>query len=142
MHTVRARVNMCDTDPAALLRAQNMCVYVTTHLIHPHHGSGAVIVASRKSKTVIESRNAGIETCCLVERRAPSGKRGAESSGRRWCQDCQDRERSSRTVTADRARKQTWATSVDTRVEHGGYVDSRGADDNGHPAVERATSAI
>ena len=38
---------------------------------------------------------------------------------------------------------------VDTRVEHGGkhrvptdHVESRGADDNGHPAVERATSAI
>ena len=44
---------------------------------------------------------------------------------------------------------QMWVTSVDTRVEHGGkhrvptdHVDSRGADDNGHPAVERATSAI
>ena len=53
-----------------------------------------------------------------------------------------ERERSSRTVTAVRARNQTWATSVDTRVEHGGkhrvptdHVDSRGADDNGHPAV-------
>ena len=41
------------------------------------------------------------------------------------------------------------ATSVDTRVEHGGkhrvptdHVDSRGADDNGHPAVIHATSAI
>ena len=59
------------------------------------------------------------------------------------------RERSSRTVTADRARSQAWATSVDTRVEHGGkhrvttdHVDSRGTDDNGRPAVERATSAI
>ena len=31
---LRARVNMCDTDPAALLRAQNTCVYVTSHLIH------------------------------------------------------------------------------------------------------------
>ena len=30
------------------------------------------------------------------------------------------RERSSRTVTAVRARDQTGATSVDTRVEHGG----------------------
>ena len=30
-----------------------------------------MIVASRKSETVIESRNTGIETCCLVERRAP-----------------------------------------------------------------------
>ena len=62
-----------------------------------------------------------------------------------------ERERSSRTVTAVRARdrNQTWATSVDTRVEHCGkhrvptdHVDSRGADDNGQPAVERATSAI
>ena len=58
-------------------------------------------------------------------------------------------ERSSRTVTAARARDQTWATSVDTRVEHGGWhrvptdhVDSRGTDDNGRPAVVRATSAI
>ena len=65
---------MCDTNPAALLRAQNTCVYVTSHLIHSQHGSGAVIVASRKSGTVIASRNTGIETCCLVERRAPSGK--------------------------------------------------------------------
>ena len=39
VHTVRARVNMCDMDPAALLRAQNTCVYVTSHLIHPQHGS-------------------------------------------------------------------------------------------------------
>ena len=63
------------------------------------------------------------------------------------------RERSSRTVTAVRARNQTWATSADTRVEHAGshrvptvklsdHVDSRGADDNGRPAVVRATSAI
>ena len=81
-------MNMCDTDPAAVLRAQNTCVYVTTDLIHSHHGSRAVIVAPRKSETVIESRNTGIETCCLVERRAPSGKRGAESSGRRWVQKC------------------------------------------------------
>ena len=65
---------MCDTDPAALLRAQNTCVYDTSHLIHSQHGSGAVIVASWKSETVIESRNTGIETCCLVERRAPSGE--------------------------------------------------------------------
>ena len=27
-------MNMCDTDPAPLLRAQNTCVYVTSHLIH------------------------------------------------------------------------------------------------------------
>ena len=60
-----------------------------------------------------------------------------------------ERERSSRTVTAVRARDQTWATSVDTRVEHGGkhrvpadHADSKGADDDGHPAVVRATSAI
>ena len=26
---------MCDTNPAALLRAQNTCVYVSSHLIHP-----------------------------------------------------------------------------------------------------------
>ena len=59
------------------------------------------------------------------------------------------RERSSPTVTAVRARNQTWTTSVDRRVEHGGkhrlptdHVDSRRADDNGRPAVERATSAI
>ena len=53
----------------------------------------AVIVASRKTGRVTRSRNTGIETCCLVERRAPSAKRGARSSGRRWCQDCQERER-------------------------------------------------
>ena len=62
---------MCDTNPAALLRAQNTCVYVSSHL---KHGSGAVIVASRKNATAIKSRNTGIETCRLVERRAPSGK--------------------------------------------------------------------
>ena len=57
------------------------------------------------------------------------------------------RERSSRTVTAVRAWNLTWATSVDTRVEHGGkhrmptdHVDSRGADDNGYPAVVRANA--
>ena len=27
-------MNMCDTNPAALLRAQITCVYVTFHLIH------------------------------------------------------------------------------------------------------------
>ena len=43
MHTVRTCVNMCDKNPAALLRAQNKSVYVTSHLIHPQHGSGAVI---------------------------------------------------------------------------------------------------
>ena len=64
-------MNMCDTNPAALLRAQNTCVYVTSHLIHSQHGIGAVIVASRKSATVIESRNTGISTCCLVEQGAP-----------------------------------------------------------------------
>ena len=34
MTPVRACVNKSDTDPAALLRAQNRCVYVTSHLIH------------------------------------------------------------------------------------------------------------
>ena len=109
---------MCDTDPAALLREQHTCVYVTTHLIHSHHGSEAVIVASRKSETVIEPRNTGIETCCLVERRGPSGKRGAEAPGDAGVKTVK-RERSSRTATADRARNQTWATPADTRVEHG-----------------------
>ena len=52
VHTVRACVNMRDTNPAALLRAQNTCVYVTSHLIHSQHGSGAVIVASRKTGAV------------------------------------------------------------------------------------------
>ena len=47
-------MNICDTDPAALLRAQNTCVYVTSHLIHSEHGSGAVIVAPRKSDSVTE----------------------------------------------------------------------------------------
>ena len=28
---------MCDTNPAALLRAQNTCVYVSSHLIHSQH---------------------------------------------------------------------------------------------------------
>ena len=28
-------MNMCNTNPAAFLRAQNTCVYVTSHLIHP-----------------------------------------------------------------------------------------------------------
>ena len=70
-------MNTCDTNPAALLRAQNTCVYVTSHLIHSQHGSGAVIVASRKSGTVIASRNTGIETCCQVERGAP-GDAGVE----------------------------------------------------------------
>ena len=80
---------MCDTNPAALLRAQNTCVYVSSHLIRSQHGSGAVIVASRKSATATKSRNTGIETCRLVERRAPSGERGAGSSG---SQDCQEKE--------------------------------------------------
>ena len=30
-------MNMCDTNPAALLRAQNTCVYVSSHLIHSQH---------------------------------------------------------------------------------------------------------
>ena len=98
-------MNMCDTNPAApspSAKHVRVCV-VPSHT--SQHGSGAVIFASRKSATATESRNTGIETCCLVERRAPSGKRGAESSGRRWCQDClEKRERSSRTVTAVRAR--------------------------------------
>ena len=133
-------MNICDTNPAALLRAQNTCVYVTSHLIHSQHGSGAVIVASRKSETVIESRNTGIEICCLVEGelRVESVERGAPEVA---SVKTVKRERSSRTVTAVRARNQTWATSMNTRVEHGGkhhvptdHVDSRGADDNGHPA--------
>ena len=80
-------MNMCDTNPAALLRAQNTCMYVTSHLIHSQHGSGAVIVASRKSATATKSRNTGIETCCQVERRAPGDagvklvKRDSEAVG-------------------------------------------------------------
>ena len=139
---------MCDTNPAALLRAQNTCVYVSSHLTHSQHGSGAVIVASRKTRRVTQSRNTGIEACCLVERKPPSGKRGAGSSDAA-VKTVKREERSSRTVTAVRARNQTWATSVDTRFEHGGkhrvptdHVDSSGADDNGRPAVVRATSAI
>ena len=50
VHTVRACVNMCDTNP-------NTCVYVTSHLIHSQHGCGAVVVAARKSGAVIASRN-------------------------------------------------------------------------------------
>ena len=141
---------MCDTILAALLRAQNTCVYVLSHLTHSHHGSGAVIVASRKSATAIKSRNTGIETCCLVERES--------SEWKAWSRELREtlvsrlsreRLRSSRTATAVRGRDQTWVTTVDTRVEHGGkhrvptdHVDSRGADDNGRPAVVRATSAI
>ena len=34
MHTVRARVNMCDTNPAALLRAQNTCMSRPISYIH------------------------------------------------------------------------------------------------------------
>ena len=30
-------MNMCDTNPAALLRAQNTCLYVSSHLIHSQH---------------------------------------------------------------------------------------------------------
>ena len=97
-------MTMCDTNPAALLRAQNTCVYVFSHLIHSQHGSGAVIVASRKRETVIKSRNSGISTCCLVEQGAP-GDAGVKTVKR-------ERERSSRTVTAVRARNQTWASSV------------------------------
>ena len=72
-----------------------MCVYVSSHLIHSQHCSVAVIVASRKTGRVTQSRNTGIETCCLLERRAPSGKLGAGSSGRRWCQDCEERAKQS-----------------------------------------------
>ena len=36
-HTVRACVNMCDANLAAFLRAQNNCVYATTHLIQSQH---------------------------------------------------------------------------------------------------------
>ena len=38
VHTVRVCVDMCDTNPAALLRAQNTCLYVTSHLTHSQHG--------------------------------------------------------------------------------------------------------
>ena len=107
---------MCDTNPAALLRAQNTCVYVSPHPIHSQHGSGAVIVASRKSAIAIKSEHWSRGLVVWWSGELPSGKRGAGSSGRRWCQDCQERgERSSRTLTAVRARNQTWAFSVDTR---------------------------
>ena len=36
---------MCDTNPAALLRAQNTCVYVSSHLIHSQHGQDDVLEA-------------------------------------------------------------------------------------------------
>ena len=52
---------MCDTNLADLLRAQNTYVYVSSHLIHSQHGSGAVIVASRESATATKSRNTGVE---------------------------------------------------------------------------------
>ena len=80
MHSPRPQVRACGQflrSGSRTSRAQNTCVYVTSHLIHSQHGSGAVIVAPRKNGTVIASRNIGIETCCLVERRAQSGKRGA-----------------------------------------------------------------
>ena len=65
---------MCDTDPAALSpSAKHVCVcHVPSHTSTTC--SGAVIVSSQKSETVIESRNTGIETCYLVERRAQSGE--------------------------------------------------------------------
>ena len=94
---------MCDTNPAALLRAQNTCVYVTSHHIHPQHGSGAVIA----------SRNTGIRLVVWwsEELRVESGdagvkdvKRESEAVGQ-WLQSSSD---------------QASTTSVDTRVEHGG----------------------
>ena len=115
--TQSERVWTCVTRILHSPSAKHVCVYVTSHLIHSQHGSGAKIVASRKSGTVIASRNTGIETCCLVERRAPSGKRGAGSSGRRWCQACQERKRSSRTVTVAELGIKRGQPSVDTRVE-------------------------
>ena len=149
VHTVRARVNMCDTDPAALLRAQNTCVYVTSYLIHSQHGSGAVIVASRKSGTVIESRNTGIETCRLVERRAPSGKRGAGSSGRRWCQACQERAKQSDKwlqselgiKRGQHLRIRELSTARSTACQQTMSTPEEQMN-NGRPAVVRATSAM
>ena len=38
-------MNMCETNPAALLRAQNTCVYVTSHLIHSQHLSSSESVS-------------------------------------------------------------------------------------------------
>ena len=97
-------------------------MYVTSHLMHSQHGSGAVIVASRKSETVIESRNTGIKTWLFGrERRAPSGKRGAESSGRRWCQGLsREKEQSSRTADCSPSSESKRGQPLrDTRVEHG-----------------------
>ena len=84
-------MNMCDTNPGALLRAQNTCVYVTSHLIHSQHGSGAVIVASRKSGTVIVTEHWKRDLLFGGAESSEWRKRGAESSGKRWCQACQER---------------------------------------------------
>ena len=54
------------------LSANQVCVCDTSHLMHPQHGSGAVIA----------SRNTGILTCCLVERRAPRKCVGERKSSR------------------------------------------------------------
>ena len=69
---------------------------------------------------MIESRNTGIETCRLAERRAPSGESVEWGTLGDAGVKTVMRERSSLTVTAARARDQTWTTSVDMRVEHGG----------------------
>ena len=131
---------------------QNTCVYVTSHLTHSQHGSGAVIVASRKSGTVIASRNTGNLTCCLVERGAPGGKRGAGSSGRRWCQPCHETETKMSDSDCSRARVKrgqpmqirelsTAGSTACQQWDLRNNVDSRGADGNSRPAVVRATSA-
>ena len=79
---------MRDTDLAAFLRAQNTCVYVTSHLIHSQHGSGAVIVASRKSGA-LESRLvvwwSGEFRVESVEQGAP-GDAGVKTTGSTVCQ--------------------------------------------------------
>ena len=92
---------LCDT--AAPLRAQKECTYKR---MHPRHGSGAVNV----------SRNTGIETCCLVERRTPREKA--------WSRELQE------TLVSSRSRRNEavdqWVRSssdqawVSTGVEQGG----------------------
>ena len=55
-----------------------------------------------------------------MERRAPSGKRGAESSGRRWCQDWQERAKqsdSARSTSSESKRGQpVWIRELSTAV--------------------------
>ena len=110
MDTVRACGTLCNTNPAALLRAQNTCVYVTSDLIHPQHGSGAVIASQNKPGFNLLSGEAESSEWKAWSGKLPRDagvkpvKRESEAVGQ-WLQSSSD---------------QAWATSADTRVEHGG----------------------